>query len=113
MAMHKAIAAACCPEALTNADMKPSARLDQVARIAAKVRLVLHSPEIWCSFNMRCHLLCGDMPFFCTAIASRPTMHFHCAVQIRSRLQEPDTNKSTAKAVGGMEIYNSLLRVSL
>jgi len=41
MAMHKAIAAACCPEALTNADMKPSARLDQVARIAAKVRLVL------------------------------------------------------------------------
>lgn len=40
-------------------------------------------------------------------------MHFHCAVQIHSRLQEPDTNKSTAKAVGGMEIYNSLLRVSL
>ena len=38
-------------------------------------------------------------------------MHFHCAVQIHSRLQEPDTNKS--KAVGGMEMYNSLLQVSL
>jgi len=46
MAMRKAIAAACCPEALTNAEMKPSARLDQVARIAAKVRLVLHSPKL-------------------------------------------------------------------
>ncbi len=108
--MRKAIAAACCPEALTNAEMKPSARLD-LARIAAKVRLVLHSPETWCSFNMRCRLLCGDMPFFRTAIAGRPTMHFHCAVQIHSRLQEPDTNKS--KAVGGMEMYNSLLQVSL
>ncbi len=112
MVMRKAIAAACCPEPLTNAEMKPSARLDQVARIAAKVRLVLHSPETWCSFNMRCCLLCGDILFFDTAIAGRPTMHFHCAVQIHLRLQEPDTNKSTAKAVGGMEVYNSLLQVS-
>ena len=39
-------------------------------------------------------------------------MH-HCAVQIHSRLQEPDTGESMAKAVGGMEMYNSLLQVSL
>jgi len=50
--MRKAIAAACCPEALTNAEMKPSARLDQVARIAAKVRLVFHSPETWVQYAL-------------------------------------------------------------